>query len=206
MLEAYNEVTAPHGWTECRPIGIAVHHTVTDLPADATEAQERAHIRAIDRGHVALDYGSFGYHGITFKSGRSYATGYLNAGLAHVKSRNHELLGWAVVGDYSRVEPTPKVLSGLKEGLRHLLGTANLPIMGHDKWALPGNGTKCPGSLRNVAFETLVSNPSPVWTPDRAQIAHALHFAYTGYVLNDKSVLKGTDRNVLEFLADWYDS
>lgn len=204
MLDARNECTAPQGWGSLSPIGIAVHHTVTDLSPDATEAQERSHIRAIDRYHVSLNYGSFGYHCIVFKSGRVYQTGDPSRSLAHVKDRNHQLRGVTLVGDFTSTLPDAKQLAGLAEALTFLDG-ANLSIKGHNDWSVPGWGTECPGRIREVNFsELLKGHQEPIWVPSKSQVAHTLHFAYTGYYKNNREELVGTDKDVLGYLHSFY--
>src|SRR5688572_5968568 len=100
IRDATNEVTNPDGNRPqdiARVIGIAVHHSVTDPngPAvpdeDTTEAQEREHIRAIDRYHASIAYGGFAYHYAVFATGRAYKCG--EGQRAHVEKRNHELRG-----------------------------------------------------------------------------------------------------------------
>lgn len=169
ILDARNEVTNPRGLgatVKAQVIGIAVHHSVTQTPAElrrtgmadvaaeqavamataSTEASERAIIRAIDAYHVSVGYGGFAYHMAAFPSGRAYLCGDLGARRAHVAQRNHELLGVVLIGTFTTVLPGAKQMDALREALLHM--RAEYPareIRGHREWALPGEGTACPG-------------------------------------------------------------
>lgn len=163
ILDATNLVTNPAGnrpQDPLRVIGIAVHHTAGSN-AVQSEADERATIQAIDRQHVGQDFGGFGYHGIVFQSGRAYRCG--DGQRAHVAKRNHELRGWALHGTFTNVQPGEAQLNGLREVLldeRARFG--NLPIKGHREWALPGDGTKCPGLVVPRDWDALLGpQPSP---------------------------------------------
>ena len=151
ILDARNEVTNPQGrravgWI----VGVAYHHTVTTVPPDAGEAEERAHLRAIDAYHVRQGYGGFGYHLAVFPSGRTYLCGDLSGQRAHVAGRNHELLGVAAVLDATRQQPTPAQLAGLGRAIRACWDYTGREVAaaGHGDWALPGWETGCPAGLR----------------------------------------------------------
>lgn len=153
IIDARNLVTNPDGNKPQDPlavIGIGVHHTGGEEPATLlSEAQEREVIKAIDRDHVAKGFGGFGYHGITFVSGRSYYCG--DGQRAHVAKRNHELRGWVLHGNFVATLPGQAQMDGLREALlaerKKFAYVAVLPIKGHKEWALPGEGTECPGLL-----------------------------------------------------------
>lgn len=153
IIDARALVTNPNGIKPHDPalvVGLAVHHTVTDPNGPATpdftasEAEERAHIRAIDLYHVSIGYGGFAYHGAAFASGRAYFCG--EGQRAHVAGRNHQLRGYAYVGTFTTLPPTEGADNAMRELLqadRDRFGA--LPIKGHREWALPGEGTACPG-------------------------------------------------------------
>jgi hypothetical protein len=156
-IDARNVVTAPEGrfrLARQRLIGIALHHSVSGdyLPQGASQAQERAHIRAIDRYHVEQGYGGFGYHLAAFASGRLYQLGDLDAARAHVAGCNHELLGIVAIGTFTTVLPGKPQMEALADGIRLLRASAgaHLPAKGHSAWALPGQGTACPGLLADT--------------------------------------------------------
>lgn len=169
ILDATNEVTNPNGNRPQDPnavIGVAIHYTVTDPngpatpDAEATEAQERAHIRAIDQYHVSLDYGGFAYNGIAFASGRAYYCG--RGRRAHVALRNHELRGYVFCGTFTDEQPTDAAFGAMRELLqadRDQFGPK--PIKGHREWALPGHGTACPGVIVPRDWEAFMAPPAP---------------------------------------------
>lgn len=162
ILDASSEVSIPDGRYPMLPagiIGIAVHHSVTHMPADATEEAERGHIRLIDAYHVSQGFGGFGYHMAVFPSGRVYQTcRTLLAARAHVASRNAELLGICAIGDFSVATLSDPQLIGLMTGIFSMetqLGDAlkqapNIAIRGHKDWATPQSPTACPGTLDSV--------------------------------------------------------
>jgi len=147
ILNASNEVTNPNGW---RPlgyvIGVAIHHTVTTISPAATEAEERAHIRAIDAYHASKNWGGFGYHYAVFPSGRVYYCGW--GSRAHVANRNHELVGVAFVGDMSTRLPSAIETAAAGEAVRDIwrrLGRT-VEVRGHRDWVVdPAWATACPG-------------------------------------------------------------
>lgn len=157
ILDATGLVTKPDGnrpQDPSRLIGIAIHHTVGRNTVE-NETDERATIVAIDRQHVAQHFGGFGYHGIVFPSGRAYRCG--EGQRAHVKGRNHELRGWAFSGTFTNELPTEAAFDCMREVLleeRARFGP--LPIMGHREWALPGEGTACPGIIVPRDWEALL--------------------------------------------------
>lgn len=148
IFDATNLVTNPAGNRPQDPallIGIAIHHTVGRNNIE-NETDERATIVAIDRQHVSQGFGGFGYHGIVFPSGRAYRCG--EGQRAHVKGRNHQLRGWVFSGTYTNVLPTDAAFEGMREALleeRARFGP--LEVKGHSEWALPGEGTACPGII-----------------------------------------------------------
>lgn len=146
ILDATNEVTNPSGNRPQDPaqvIGIAIHHTVGNN-AVQSEVDERATIRAIDRMHVTQGFGGFGYHYIVFPSGRAYHCG--EGMRAHVAGRNHELRGVVMSGTFVSELPTDAAMEGLREVLITEAFIAPV-IKGHREWALPGEGTACPGII-----------------------------------------------------------
>ena len=141
-------------------IGLAVHHTaggLVDVDANfsgTTEDEELAHIAAINAQHLANGWScGFGYNAIAFASGRVYVVGRCAGQRAHVAKRNHELAGCAMAGDYSVEPPPPGCIAGVGRWVRAMWAEygAGLPVMGHGQWALPGEGTACPGAATSIA-------------------------------------------------------
>lgn len=155
MIDARGIVTNPAGFGRVsNPIGFAVHHSVTTMPANATEADERLHIQTIDRYHASLGWGGFGYTAVAFPSGRSYQCGDLDSQRAHVKGRNHELIGVVAIGTFTDKLPAEPQLNAIAECLSAFRGAfGSLPVKGHSAWALPGEGTACPGQLGSVGWD-----------------------------------------------------
>lgn len=151
LIDARDIVTQPNGWTDCNPIGHAIHHSVTFISAlNPTIEDERNHIRMIDIYHVSQDFGGFGYHTATFASGHSYLTGNWNRARAHVKYRNHELVGSVAIGNFSLTTAPPAIIAGLAECVaeaRRVFGRV-LPVNGHGQWADPRSPSSCPGLIR----------------------------------------------------------
>lgn len=162
MIDARNEVSNPGGAAtiaKSQRIGIAVHHSVSGqkLTVTSSEQHERDHIRTIDRYHVDQGYGGFGYHAAVFPSGRAYLCGNLESMRAHVAKRNHQLLGVVLIGDFTSQLPGQEQLTGLAgvlDEFRTYLGR-DVPVQGHTEWALPGEGTGCPGRLVELDFDNL---------------------------------------------------
>lgn len=150
LIDARDIVTQPNGWTKCDPIGHSIHHSVTEVRANATIEDERNHIRKIDAYHVLQEFGGFGYHTATFPSGRSYLTGNWKRARAHVMHRNHELVGSVAIGNFSASQAPPLIIAGLAECVaeaRQVFGR-ELPINGHGQWAVASAPSSCPGLIR----------------------------------------------------------
>lgn len=173
MIDARNHVTKPEGNRPQDPgnvTGIAIHHSVSGdyLGENATIEQELAHIRAIDQYHVGLDYGGFGYHTAAFASGRVYRCG--EGQRAHVAKRNHQLRGIVAIGTFTDRLPGPAQMAGILEAIRwHRADLGrDVEVAGHGAWALPGQGTGCPGELNHVNWEQLLSVAPPAPQEDHA--------------------------------------
>lgn len=157
LLDARQHVTNPEGRFKVPKgniIGKAGHHSVSGgtffMAGQTTQQDEINHIRMIDQYHVSVDFGGFAYHTCAFPSGRSYQTGDFDGARAHVWGRNHELLGWVLIGNYESQLPSAGGLSAAAECERAFdayLGR-QVPLKGHTDWALSGHGTACPGRVR----------------------------------------------------------
>jgi hypothetical protein len=157
VLDATNEVTNPNGWAPLGTvIGLAIHHTVTTISPWATEAEERAHIRAIDRYHVSKGWYGFGYHYAVFPSARVYRCGWGQR--AHVANRNHELIGVAFVGDLTNRSPSPfeTASAGLAIADAWTRIGKEVPVKGHRDWVTdPAWATACPGRGVSAILEAV---------------------------------------------------
>lgn len=153
-------ISHPEGF---RPLGViigtAIHHSVTFMHTEATESQELNHIRAIDNYHLSLGYGGFGYHAAAFPSGRAYLCG--DGQRAHVEGRNHQLYGIVAIGNFVDALPTPAQL----DAIRSLIVYPELPVKGHNEWALPGKGTACAGQLNGFDWREGQPDPTLAYRP-----------------------------------------
>jgi len=206
MIDARSFVTNPQGRRPMGPvIGFAIHHSVTEIGPAATEEQELAHVRTIDRYHVQLGYQGYGYHLTAFPSGRSYLCGDLAGQRAHVEGRNHELIGIVAIGNFVGRLPEAAQLHALQECLDFARQTyGNLPIKGHNDWALPGDGTACAGALNGYQW----GQPLPPVPPavDPVRLSHALPFLYAAYFKGDKGLLHPFDAAEIQKALDWHRS
>lgn len=161
ILDARDVVTLPHGRYKTNSsdiIGIAVHHSVTSISAQATIGQERAHIKNIDAYHISKGYGGYAYHMTAFPSGRAYQTGDLNGARAHVQNRNNELIGVVCIGDFSTTLPALPQQMALKECLDYMLTAyPDRAIGGHTEWALDDDPTSCPGVIQSINWEEFLA-------------------------------------------------
>lgn len=146
IIDATAYVTKPEGWASLKTVvGVAIHHTVTTISPSATEAEEIAHIRAIDQYHVRQGWHGIGYHYLCFPSGRVYRVGW--GARAHVANRNHELIGIAWVADLSARKPNTYEIAAAATSLRDAWARigSKVQVKGHRDWAVQGWGTSCPG-------------------------------------------------------------
>lgn len=192
IIDATSLVTNPQGNKAQDPanvIGFAVHHTV-GVNYIQSEADERATIRTIDQQHVAQDFGGFGYHYIVFPSGRAYKCG--EGQRAHVKGRNHQLRGIAMSGTFTSQQPTEAAYNGLREILLKERETfyKGYEIRGHREWALPGEGTECPGAIVPKDWDTFMNPPAP--TPMQS-----------GWIVSHNQILATQDNLVVMAIGDW---
>jgi hypothetical protein len=179
-------------------LGIAIHHSVSGdyLSPAATQAEEFAQLQAIDRYHVSENFGGIGYHAAASASGRLYLLGDLDAARAHVAGRNHELLGLVAIGTFTSRLPGEEQLQAIQEGIRLLRKSAGreLPAKGHGAWALPGEGTTCPGMLAEIDW-----NREPA-----ARQGDAMHrFNAIAASLEGRSLNDGARAGVLKAAAEF---
>lgn len=179
-------------------IGFVVHHSVTAMPANASEAAERQHIQVIDRYHLSLGWGGFGYHACAFPSGRAYMCGDLNSQRAHVKGRNHELIGVVAVGTFTDALPGQPQMSAIQECLNEFRKPyGGLPARGHGQWALPGEGTACPGQLAAVNWDAPAQPPALQPIDFYHAAGDIIHFTRMGF--NPKDIAEIDKRAIEDF-------
>lgn len=168
MIDARQHVTSPRGSAKhpnAVVVGIAVHHSVSGdyLGEAATVNDELAHLRGIDAYHRQVGYGMFGYHLAAFASGRLYQCGDLDGQRAHVAHRNHELRGVVAIGTFTNRLPGPGQLAAIAEGIkeiRHFVGR-DLPIKGHNEWAVKGWASACAGQLNGFDWRPWLDEKEP---------------------------------------------
>ena len=138
------------GWCDIlAPVAIAIHHSAARFfpRAAPTPADEIAHLRMIDVYHVSLGYGAFGYHVAVFPSTRAYWCGTLTRCRAHVKDRNHELIGVVAIGDYTLAPPSPSHIAATAHAVSWIRDNVGrmLPTAPHKQLAIAASPTACPG-------------------------------------------------------------
>lgn len=172
MIDARQHVGTPQG-TQKNPnagvIGVAVHHSVSGdyLTPSSSEAEELAHIKAIDKYHRDQGWLGFGYHMAAFPSGRLYLCGDLDGQRAHVAGRNHVLRGVVAIGTFTTRLPGQPQLRAIAEGIREIRAFIGreLPARGHNEWALPGQGTGCAGLLNGFDWTPYLGEEEEMYTP-----------------------------------------
>lgn len=137
--------------TPATVIGIAVHHSVSGsfffVPPAETQDDEVVHLKAIDSWHAQLGWNGFGYHMAAFPSGRFYLCGSLAGARAHVASRNNELVGVVLIGDFTLSTPPAEQLYATAYAINYIRQTyPSRRPRGHREWALPEYPTACPGN------------------------------------------------------------
>ena len=183
--------------------GIAIHHSVTTGNAAWGEAEELGHIQTIDRYHVQIEYGGFGYHLAAFPSGRSYLCGDLAGQRAHVASRNHELIGIVAIGNFVGGLPAPPQMNAIMDCITYTRQVVGVhPVKGHNEWALPGQGTACAGALNGYQWGTPIPPVPP--TVDLPRLAHSVPFLYAAAYKNDRTLLHPTDAGEIQKALDWH--
>ena len=127
------------------PKYILLHHTVT-LP---TATFEQINQIGIDRG-----FGGVSYNYVIDITGKIYEGRSLSAVPAHciADGMNYKSVGIALIGDFTKEEPTSSQLSSLNDLVIQLMAKYSIPkenVLGHCE--VKGASTLCPGSLVNWA-------------------------------------------------------
>lgn len=157
IIDIRNQISGPGGFgaMQARP-AILVHHTAgATLSVNATEAEELAHILAIDLQHKNQGFGGFAYHMIVFPSGRSWWAARFDRYRAHIAERNPEFIGCVLAGTFTTTLPGPAQLAGLKRSLLFIQANSDAGpgIFGHKQKAIPSDPTACPGIIADTNWE-----------------------------------------------------
>jgi len=133
--------------------GIAIHHDgVTFTAGDRdysgdTLNEDLARLDAIYQRAVDQRWGRFPYHFVVSPNGRTFYTNDIGYYGAHVASRNHELLGIALMGNFMTSHPGDVQLCAAARALVAIWSLTHTlyGFRGHREWALPSSPTSCPG-------------------------------------------------------------
>lgn len=132
--------------------GIAVHHSAGSREATPGAI---ANFHVADRGWAGI-----GYH-FVIRLGMILYAGDIDTARAHVAAKNHLLVGACITGDYTEIAPRSEDI----QALRILVGALDeyfgreLPVKGHDDWALKGHKTECPGAFETIAPHIRAGGP-----------------------------------------------
>lgn len=163
---------------------VAIHHTTThvDGGADATLAQERAHMRELEAiGHSRFatpEAPNFGisYNVLIFPSGRAYQGVSFDRRGAHTGGHNSTVRAISFVGNFESERPTQKALDTARAIIAEGRGRhweKGAPVKGHRDYA----ATACPGrnlysELDHLASGKAGSKPAqPLPAPSTGKLA-----------------------------------
>jgi len=133
--------------------GVAIHHDGVifeagdrDYSGD-TLNEDLARLNAIYQRAIDQGWGRFPYHFVASPNGRTFYTNDISQYGAHVASRNHELLGIALMGNFVTSHPSDAHLCAAARALLAIwfLTHTLYGFRGHREWALPASPTSCPG-------------------------------------------------------------
>lgn len=132
-----------------------LHHTVSGIgKVRWTEAEERAHMRMLERDHMKEGWDTIGYSYVLFPTGRLY-TGRGPSGLpAAQRKQNSGTIAIALVGNYETQAVTDKQRTRLIKAILNLKKTKRLRTIGGHKQA-PGQSTACPGKHIMAEIRTI---------------------------------------------------
>lgn len=134
--------------------GYAIHHDGAIMePGDrdysgSTLNEDLDRLATIYQVGYNRGWGGFPYHFVASPNGRVFYTCSVSVFGAHVARRNHELIGIALMGNFTQHPPGQAQLcaAGLALLAAFEFTGALRDVRGHREWALPGEGTVCPGN------------------------------------------------------------
>jgi len=138
-------------------IGVGIHHDAVDFQPGDKNYNGTTLDEDITRLGAIYDYnlhrlGGFPYPFVASPNGRLWYCRSIETWGAHIAGRNNVLGGIAIMGDYSKKEPSVEALCAVSLGCiiywRAIGGLR--AVQGHTDWALTSDPTVCPGSLRGI--------------------------------------------------------
>lgn len=122
---------------------VYIHHTVSPNRR-WTRAQERAHLRQLELGHINQGWSGIGYSYLCFPSGRLYEGRGPNAVPAAQAGANSGSIAIAYVGNTETAQVTGRAKARLVLAARNLRRAKGINSLGGHRDA-PGQSTACPG-------------------------------------------------------------
>lgn len=121
-----------------------VHHTVSK-PGKVrwTRAEERAHMRELEQGHLNNGWSTIGYSYVLFPTGRLYVGRGFRGLPAAQGGHNTGTVAIACVGNYDLQGPTRRLRLRLVSAAVNLRLRGVRTVGGHQQ--APGQSTGCPG-------------------------------------------------------------
>lgn len=146
-----------YNWSWNRPLNqveyLVVHHTVTSHEATPDD---------IALLHKARGWGGIGYHFVITKDGTCYYVGDIGTARANVADMNEKVIGVALVGDFTKYDPTDEQIHSAHVLLEHFLfqtpALSNVgnwgDVVGHKELT----ATACPGSEWHTEMKEKIVN------------------------------------------------
>ena len=126
------------------PTGIAIHHFAHDYPDNWTVEGIALDVAGYHTGQQK--WPTIGYYAIIAPNGDIAICNSRDTASYHVAGRNHELLGIALSGDFSKHPPTDEQIASFNWWYNCY--EVGLPVKGHKDWAL--SPTSCPGEWLDI--------------------------------------------------------
>lgn len=161
------------------PAEFVLHHTVTNISANASVAQEKAHMRMLERVVNGRWGSGIGYNWIVFPSGRVYEGVSYNRRGTHTGGRNSTLMAISLVGNYENKKPTAAMENSVAELMNFVVdkgwrATKAQLAGGHRDYSQ----TACPGTNAYKRIPTInkkaEENEMPLDQNDLDAMSHAV--------------------------------
>lgn len=133
-----------------------VHHSVSPAGLDPLAA-----IQSVYLSHRRQNWPGIGYHLLVGQDGRIFLAGGAETIRAGVWGRDETSYHICLLGDFTTATPDLRQLVALRRLLAEIdyaLGNT-IPTFGHRDYALPGQGTACPGNT-HLFWMPLATDPS----------------------------------------------